>query len=57
MKNKKKTFAVMLNGKFVMNSTAVSADKAINNVRYRMYQKEGAWYNVPDFSKFDAVEI
>lgn len=57
MKNKKKTFAVMLNGKFVMNSTAVSADKAINNVRYRMYQKEGAWYNVPDFIEFDAVEV
>lgn len=57
MKKKWKKFAIMLNGRFVMNSSAVSAEKAINNARYRMYQKEGSWYNVPSFEKFDAVEL
>ena len=57
MRKKKKTYAVILNGKFLMNTTAVSSDKAINNVRYRIYQEEGNWYNVPDFDEFDAVEL
>ena len=52
-----KKYAVMLNEKFCRNTMAVSADKAINNVRYGIFREYGAWFNVPCFSEFDAVEL
>lgn len=57
MKNRKKKFAVLLNGDFLMNTVAVSYEKAINNVRYRMYLNEGTWFNIPRVEEFDAVEV
>lgn len=36
---------------------AVSPEKAINNIRYRMYMDEGCWYKVPDFDTFEASEL
>lgn len=45
----------MCNG-YSERTRAVSAEKAINNVRYRMFLKAGNWYGVPRASEFDAVE-
>lgn len=53
-KLKKKCFLVMHNGEYVAKSWAVSPEKAINNVRYNNYIKQGIYsYSMDDF---DAVE-
>ena len=57
MKNKSKKYAVLANGDFISNTYAVSEEKAINNVRYNMFVKAGAWYLVPKIYEFEAIEI
>lgn len=57
MKKKNKKYAVLSNGNFISNTYAVSEEKAINNVRYNMFVKAGAWYLVPGFYEFEAIEI
>lgn len=51
----KKEYYVMLNDEIVAKTKAVSADKAVNNVRWNYFISEGIYdYSMEDF---DAVEV
>lgn len=49
-------YIVMLDNHYCMETCAVSPAKAINNVRYKLFQQTGGWWNVPRAERFDVVE-
>ena len=38
-------------------TTAVSPEKAANNIRYQIYEESTGWWDVPPIEAFDCVEI
>ena len=49
-------YNVYINGVLYGETTAVSPEKAANNVRWQMYEESAEWWEVPPIEAFDCVE-
>lgn len=56
-KNGMKKFIVYINDVLYGETTAVSAEKAANNIRWQIYTESSGWWDVPPMEAFDCVEI
>jgi len=54
---KMKRYLVYIDNIFYGETTAVSPEKAANNIRYQIYEESTGWLDVPPIEAFDCVEI
>ena len=52
-----KRYLVYIDNIFYGETTAVSPEKAANNIRYQIYEESTGWWDVPPIEAFDCVEI
>lgn len=46
-----------IDGMLYGETTAVSPEKAANNIRWQIYEESSGWWEVPPIDSFDCVEI
>ena len=54
--NKYKKYLVYIDGMLYGETTAVSPEKAANNIRWQIYEESSGWWEVPPIESFDCVE-
>jgi len=52
-----KKYLVYINNMLYGETSAVSPEKAANNVRWQIYEESSGWWDVPPIEAFDCVEI
>ena len=52
-----KKYLVYIDGILYGETSAVSPEKAANNIRWQMYEEFSGWWDVPSIDSFDCVEI
>lgn len=52
-----KRFMVYINNILYGETTAVSPEKAANNIRWQIYSESSGWWDVPPIDAFDCIEI
>ena len=56
-KPRMKKYLVYINNMLYGETTAVSPEKAANNIRWQIYEESSGWWDVPPIEAFDCVEI
>lgn len=55
--NKHNRYDVFVNGVYYGETTAVSRDKAANNIRWKIYEEYSDWRYVPSIHEIDCIEV
>lgn len=50
-------YEVYIDGILYGESTAVSPEKAANNIRWQIYRESTGWWDVPPIEAFECIEI